>query len=478
MKKSLIALLSLVIVHHAEAQKNIAGTWEGKLNVSTTSLRIVIHIDGNPGAYIATMDSPDQGAKGIPVNRVNVNGDSLLLEITAIHGKLAGKLTSDTTFSGQWIQGASLPLELKKLPAGQMPTEAKRPQTPKPPFSYESDDVVYYNKDKSIQYGGTITKPKGGGPFPALLLITGSGQQNRDEEIFGHKPFAVIADYLTRKGYLVLRVDDRGVGQTTGDVKNATTKDFADDAMVGLDYLKSLPDVDKKKIGLLGHSEGGMIAEIVAAQRKDLAFVVLLAAPGVSIVDLMTDQNRAVLQTTTGLTKTQIESYLTLYKPLASVIASAYSDTAARNAATTVLNNWLAKTPKDIAAATTGITSDSIKQAFVEKSVEELYKPWYRFFFRYQPATYVQKMNTKVLALNGDKDIQVFSKTNLPALKASLQKSPSKTFETVELSGLNHLFQHCTKCTVAEYGALEETFASEALEVIGTWLDKNVPLSP
>lgn len=473
MKKSLITLLSLIVLYHAKAQRPVAGTWEGTLTVSTTSLRIVLHINDSHGTYTATMDSPDQGAKGIPASRVEVNGDSLLLEVAVAHAKLSGKLTSDSTFSGQWIQGVSFPLDLKKLPAGQTAIESKRPQTPKPPFPYQSNDVVYYNKNKSIQYGATITKPIGNGPFPALLLLTGSGQQNRDEELFGHKPFAVLADYLTRKGYMVLRVDDRGIGQTTGDVKAATTKDFADDAMVGLDYLKTLPDVDRTKLGLLGHSEGGMIAEMVAAQRSDIDFVILLAAPGENIIDLMTDQNRAVLQSS-GLISTQIESYLTLYKPLMTAITSAATDTAGRMAATTVVNHWIAKTPKDIVAATTGITNNSSKQAFIAKSVEELYKPWFRFFFRYQPDVYVRKMNTKVLALNGDKDIQVFSKTNLAALKASLQKSASKKFDVVELKGLNHLFQHCSKCTVAEYGELEETIAPEALEAIGTWLNKNI----
>lgn len=470
-----VALFSIFfLVGCLQAQENIAGTWEGKLNAGAVSLRIIFHINGQAGAYTATMDSPDQGAKGIPVGRVSRANDSLLLEVAAIGGKLSGKLASDTTFNGQWTQGgASLPLDLKKLGVGQSVAELKRPQTPKPPFPYESSDVVYYNKDRSIQYGATVTKPRGAGPFPALLLITGSGQQNRDEEIFGHKPFAIIADYLTRKGYLVLRVDDRGVGQTTGDVKSATTKNFADDAMVGLDYLKTLSDVDKTKIGLLGHSEGGMIAEMVAAQQKDIAFVVLLAAPGEPIIDLMTEQSRAVLQSS-SMSQQQLESYLALRKSLSSAVSLVESDSAAHAAATTVVNDWLAKTPKDVALASTGIANDSSKQDFVNKAVEMLYKPWWQFFFRYQPDVYVRKMNAKVLALNGDKDIQVFSKTNLPALKASLQKSPSKNFEVVELKGLNHLFQHCTKCTVAEYAELEETFAPEALQTIGTWLGKNV----
>lgn len=266
------------------------------------------------------MDSPDQGAKGISINRVQITGDSVVLELAAANAKYSGRLTSDSTISGQWLQGTAFPLDLKKT-SGEGTTEAlRRPQTPVPPFPYERIDVVFENPDKSIRYGATITRPEGGGPFPALLLLTGSGPQNRDEELYGHKPFAVIADYLTRKGYLVLRVDDRGVGETTGDRSSATSKDFADDAIVALDYLNILPDVDKTKIGLLGHSEGGMLAQMVAARRSEVDFLILMAAPGEKVVDLMTGQNKAVMESM-GLPAQAADHYLRLYKPLVSAIA-------------------------------------------------------------------------------------------------------------------------------------------------------------
>ena len=473
MKKFNLLFFCIFLLGEINAQTSVTGTWQGKLAVSATSLRLVIHIAEEGTGFSATLDSPDQGAKGIPVSRVERKGDSLWLEIAAAGAKLSGRLTSDTTFSGQWSQGVTLPLELKKSPEGATLAGPRRPQTPRPPFPYASTDVVYYNKEKTIQYGGTITKPNGNGPFPALLLLTGSGQQNRDEEIFGHKPFAVIADDLTRKGYLVLRVDDRGVGQTTGEVKTTTTRDFAGDALVSLDYLKSLPEVDKSKLGLLGHSEGGMIAQMVAAQRNDIAFVVLLAAPGEKVIDLMTDQNRAVLQSA-GVPATSIEPYLALYRPLALTITTAATEEAINTAALQLINNWLAKTPKEIVLATTGIRYEASKQAFLNEFKKTVNTPWFRYFLRYNPDEYVRKIKAKVLAINGGSDIQVIAKPNLSALKTSLQKSKSKNFTVVELPGLNHLFQHCTKCTIAEYGELEETIAPEALETIGNWLDKNV----
>ena len=327
--KSLLTPVFLLLAFSAFAQKSIGGDWQGKLSFSGTSLRLVIHFKNENGSYSATMDSPDQGAKGITASKVQLTGDSLLMEVASVGGKLTGRFTSDTTFSGQWFQGTSLPLDLKKLRAGEAAPELKRPQTPKPPFAYNSEDVIYYNKDKSIQYGATVTTPQGTGPFPALILITGSGQQNRDEELFGHKPFAVLADYLTRKGYVVMRVDDRGVGQTTGDVKNATSKDFATDVTTGLDYLKGLPQVNKTKLGMLGHSEGGMIAQIVSAQRSDVAFVVMMAGPGVKIIELMAEQTRAISEKN-GLSITAINSYVDLYKTVTPVIVSAATDSAAK----------------------------------------------------------------------------------------------------------------------------------------------------
>jgi uncharacterized protein len=468
--KKLIVLWFALQAFCAGAQHRISGIWEGHLNVGVPLL-MDFRIQQDSGRLQVQMDVPDQGLKGMEASSAEAGADSLVIEIAKISGRYEGKRVSDSLFHGEWIQaGRRFPLDLKKVTAL---TIARRPQTPVPPFPYKAEDVVYANKDKSIQYGATLTIPPGKGPFPAILLITGSGQQNRDEEILQHKPFAVIADYLTRKGYLVMRVDDRGMGQTTGDVKSATSRDFANDAEVSLDYLKQRKEVDPKHIGLLGHSEGGMIAEMIAAERKDIDFIILLAAPGENIKKLMTDQNAAILSSV-GMSKAYVSSYLDLYSKLLNIVPDAATVQEARQKALQVVNEWKAATAHNVVIATTGMYNDSTTNAYVNNMVYFLYLPWFRYFIHFDPAPYLEKAHSHILALNGDKDVQVVAGPNLLAMEASLKKSPAKSREIKELKGLNHLFQHCTWCTVQEYGQLEETIAPGVLETIADWLERKV----
>jgi len=357
--------------------------------------------------------------------------------------------------------------------AGVAQTASNRPQTPKPPFPYQSEELLYYNADSSIRYGATLTLPPGKGPFPALLLITGSGQQNRDEEIFRHKPFAVIADYLTRKGIVVLRVDDRGMGQTTGEVRLATSRDFANDAEVSLDYLKKRKEVNVFKIGLLGHSEGGMIAQMIAAERKDIDYLIFLAAPGEPTTRVMSDQNEAFLLKG-GLSKSYVDQYLRLYDSLLTGIIHSSSLEDARQKAGKLVDDWRTVTPAEAVKATTGITDTATRQRFINAFAPVVYSPWFRYFLSYDPDTVLPGISAKILALDGDQDIQVIARTNLPAMEASLKKGLSKDYELKELKGLNHLFQHCTTCNVQEYALLEETFAPEVLALIADWLQSHV----
>ena len=469
MKQISIFIISVFFSLFTHAQRSIDGAWEGKLNTGTFSLRVVFHLKKDAtGGFSGTMDSPDQGAKDIALTKAEVRNDSLFMEVGAVGGKAVGRLVNDSTFNGQWSQGpASLPLEMKKV---LRPTTLNRPQTPKPPFAYQSEDVSYHNRDKSIQYGATITIPlKKAGPLPAIILITGSGQQNRDEELFGHKPFAVLADYLTRQGYIVLRVDDRGVGKTTGKADSATSKDFAADVIAGLDYLKSRDEVDRARTGMLGHSEGGMIAQIVAAERADIAFVISLAGPGQKINDLMQDQGRAVMQSS-GVSKEAVDATSAFTGQMIPAVLSAASDSAAKRVAKEIFTAWSNQTPKEVVQATTGITNDKDLYDMVD-----VYRsPWMMYFFNYDPDPFIRKMKGKVLVLNGEKDIQVAAKPNLDGWRASLEKSGVKKYDIIELKGLNHLFQRCKTCTIQEYAQLEETIAPEALEAISTWLATNV----
>jgi pimeloyl-ACP methyl ester carboxylesterase len=470
MKKYLLISFLLVKGLGGFSQNNFPGLWQGTLKVSV-DLDLIFHINKNSQQQFSVLvDCPQQGLKGLGASNVTVRTDSIIVEMKQLNGSYRGRMLNDSTISGNWVQGVSLPLTLKRI---EKVIEVQKPQTPKPPFPYKSEDIIYYDASHKIQYGATITIPEGKGPFPAVLLITGSGQQNRDEEVMGHKPFAVIADYLTKKGFVVLRVDDRGMGQTTGDVALATSADFASDALVSLGYLENRPEVNKKKIGLMGHSEGGMIAEMIGAKRKDLSFIVLLAAPGENNIDLMVHQNEAILSAS-GLPMDYIQPYLGLYRKLASAATKAPSAEAAKIEASKLVEEWTAVTPANIVQATTGIKDQESKQKFIDLFTTQTSIPWFKYFLNYDPAPDLNKISARVLAINGDRDIQVVSKYNLPAMEAALKKSGSPAWQVKQLSGLNHLFQHCTRCTVEEYGQLDESFAPEALEIIGNWLKENV----
>ncbi len=445
------------------------GSWEGTLSVGV-DLRIIFHVksDGQ-GNLVSTADSPDQAAFGIPCDSTYIANQLLNIRMNALNAGYTGKLVNDTLIEGMFTQGQEFPLTLKKL---DKPTERNRPQNPKGPFAYKSEEVMYPAKDPSIQLAGTITIPDGKGPFPAALLITGSGPQDRNEELMGHKPFEVLADYLSREGYIVLRVDDRGIGKSTGMFAYATSVDFAGDASAGVDYLLTRPEVNRKKIGLIGHSEGGMIAPMIATSRKDIDFIVLLAGPGVKITELMAEQNAAILRSS-KVSADAIAAYIPLYDEVVSQIRMATDSAAAYKAAETLLESWTSKTDAKIISEMK-MDGDKNKKKFLSAMAGQISSPWFKYFLSFDPQPYLEKLKCKVLAINGDKDIQVISSQNLPAIAQALKKAKPKVWEVKALPGLNHLFQTCKQCTFQEYAELEETFSPVALNYIGVWLNKNV----
>ncbi|HYD21878.1 MAG TPA: acyl-CoA thioester hydrolase/BAAT C-terminal domain-containing protein [Flavipsychrobacter sp.] len=469
MRKLIFLFIFLAFTVSSFAQAKFTGLWEGKLNVGP-GLRLFFSIEEVGGKYSAKLIVPDQSKDPLDCADLEVRGDSLIIRIEQVKGGYAGLLVAPGSIKGSWSQaGRSAPLDLKKVDKIEL---ADRPQTPKAPFPYKSEDIIYHNKTKSIQYGATITIPQGKGPFPAIIMSTGSGPQNRDEEIYRHKPFAVIADYLTRKGYIVLRVDDQGMGKTTGNAATATTADFAKDVLVGIDYLKSRPEVDKRKIGVMGHSEGGLIAEMVAATSTDVNFIVLLAGPGINIINLMEEQNAMVLQQS-GISKEAVDAYLPLYNDIAMIIVNAAGRTEAEKQIGAAISSWKAKVHPNVTIPFGLNTEDGVKKT-VNEFAALLDAPWWRYFMGEEPKNYLEKLNCKVLALNGDKDIQVISESNLAGVKEALAKSRSPKYDVHEMKGLNHLFQKCLTCSSTEYGDLDETFSPDALKVIGDWLDANV----
>jgi pimeloyl-ACP methyl ester carboxylesterase len=331
--------------------------------------------------------------------------------------------------------------------------------------------VEYENADHSIHFGATLTYPDGGGSFPAVILITGSGLQDRDETIGLHKPFAVIAHYLTQKGIAVLRIDDRGIGKSTGDTKNATSADFAKDVETSLAYLKTRAEIDVEKIGLVGHSEGGMIGPLVASRHPEIAFVVMLAGPGIPIQELMAEQSAATLRTV-GISQEAIQAYMPFYRKLSEVIPRSPSAEEARKSAWVEFQKWQNATPKELIAATTGTTDSASAQKFVGHFTDQLYSPWFRYFMQYNPQPTLRELHCPVLALNGEKDVQVIAKSNLEGIRLSLKKNKKTSIQ--ELTGLNHLFQTCMTCGVGEYFTLEETFSPTALALMGNWIKEVV----
>ena len=465
-------MLFLFSCFTVNAQADFSGTWNGTLNVAG-ELHLVLHVTQMPdGSYSGTLDSPDQKVSGIKCDKVeaitDTSGNKLIFIINNLKVSYNGTLLNDSTLSGTFTQGAKLPLDLHRSDIPYVAKVKNRPQTPKPPFPYKSEEVVY--TANGLQYGGTITIPAGNGSFPAVLLITGSGAQDRDETVFSHKPFAVLADALTRDGFIVLRVDDRGIGSSTGNFSASTTADFVTDVNASLNYLKSRHEVNNKKIGLLGHSEGAMIAPMVASGRKDINFIVLLAAPGVKIVDLMAEQNAAVIRSM-GVDSAMAENYKPVYSQLVNTIANAPDTATAMRNALQVINN---SQPK-MDSATLFKLGIYDKEFYLKQLVTRCSTPWFKYFIQFDPQPYLTKLKkVKVLALNGSKDIQVVPRQNLPAIRSALVAGSTKTFEVKEMPGLNHLFQTCTKCTIAEYEQLEETISPSALQTITGWLNDKV----
>ena len=417
-KNTFITLLTALVVMTGQAQVNpttaLLGSWSGKLKVGTMSLTLVLHLEQADGYVKASLDSPDQGAKGISAYKEYLSDDSVAVKVESIGATYRAKL-KDGKLDGTFSQmGMKLALEMTKgVP------EVKRPQEPKPPFPYETEEVTFRNEKDSATLAGTLTWPVGYDKKSkkkpmVVLFVTGSGQENRDEEIFSHKPFLVIADYLARQGIASLRYDDRATGKSVGgDVKNATSEDFARDAAAGLEFLSNMKAFSK--VGILGHSEGGLIAFILGAHKKT-DFIVSLAGPGVQGDTLSALQSNRMME--------------------------------------------LSGIDPNLAVKVT------IKKLRQDPQFQKL--RWYQWFFDYDPSENISKTRCPVFALNGDRDCQVVPSQNLTAIRQLLPKSKKNLIK--EYPGLNHLFQHCTTGLPNEYGQIEETVSEEVMKDIAQWL--------
>jgi fermentation-respiration switch protein FrsA (DUF1100 family) len=462
---SVACLLLLASGCKTSAAKGVEGLWQGPLKVPGGELRVVFHVNkAADGKLTATMDSPDQSATGIAVDECAFSKGKLTLTAKAIGGGFEGTMKNDSTIDGKWSQaGMSLPLTLKRIDKLEA---VNRPQEPKPPYPYKEEEVTVENKTAGFTLAGTLTEPDSGGPFPAVVLITGSGPENRNEEVFSHKPFLVLSDYLTRQGIAVLRCDDRGVGKSGGDSHSATTADLATDALAAFQYLKNRKDIDTKHIGVLGHSEGGIIAPIVANEAPDVAFVVLMAGPGVPGDSVLMLQSWLVAKAE-GASDSTLKKSAIAQRALLNLAKSNLDSAALAAKLKPLLKEAMSHlSPADSQALSSADTSNQA----VEQQVKQVLTPWFHYFLNYDPRPALMKLKQPVLAINGDRDVQVAPKENLAAIEAALKAGGNKDYLVKELPGLNHLFQTATTGGVSEYAKIEETISPTALKVMADWI--------
>ena len=441
-----------------DAIASVEGVWQGAMEANGLRLRFQLHVNHDDEKHlIAALDSPDQGISGLPAVNVSQKLTVFHFEIPIVQGVYEGNLNAaKSLIAGNWTQGG-ITHNLNFQRSDKL-VELVRPQDPKKPYPYREEEVTFANPKAQVSLAGTLTLPSSAGPFPAAILIAGSGPHDRDENVAGHRPFLVLADHLTRKGIAVLRYDKRGIGKSTGNYDQATTEDFASDAAAAVEYLKSRKEINTKKMGLIGHSEGGLIAPMIASRSSDVAWVVLLAAPGLKGEQIMLLQSELILK------------------------AAGFDDDRIARARDFNLQSYaLARKEKDPVVLETKLTdlvdstgmSTTLPPTALKPQARMMTSPWFRFFLDYDPLPALKKTQCPVLALNGDKDLQIASKENLAQIEKALREGGNKDLETHELAGLNHLFQHAPTGSPTEYGGIQETFAPEALTFVSDWVLKH-----
>lgn len=453
MKKIVFVLITILGSYIGIAQE-ITGQWNGFLKVPGGQLRLEFNISKNENGYTTTMDSPDQGAKGIPITTTSFDTAKLKLELPSAGIVYEGELNQFNVIVGTFSQsGQTFPLNLSREKIEK--AKVKRPQEPQKPYSYYTEEVTFENKiDKNV-LAGTLSLPRKDGKFPVVILISGSGPQDRDEEIFEHKPFLVLADYLTKKGIAVLRFDDRGIGKSTGNFDTATTLDFANDVRAGVAYLQTRKEIDKNKIGLIGHSEGGVIAPMVAGDSKDIGFIVLLAGTGIRGDKLLLLQKQKIEQQKGASEKVIQNGQEVLKGAYDLIIASSANDPTLKSKVNSYLTTKL---------------GDKMVDNQIKTLTSQLTSPWMVCFLKLDPAVALEKVKCPVLALNGDKDLQVPADVNLDAIKNALANGGNKNVIIKKIPNLNHLFQESETGSPDEYATIELTFSPIALSEISSWI--------
>jgi pimeloyl-ACP methyl ester carboxylesterase len=442
-----------------QAASGVEGNWQGALDVGAFKLRLVLKISKSAdGKLTATVDSLDQNAKDLVVDTISLQDGTLNFEMKALGASYVGTLSKDASqLTGKFTQvGSVFPLDFNRVTdVSQM--DLNRPQTPKKPYPYKEEEVSYENKQDQVKLAATLTLPLGAGPFPAVVLITGSGQQDRNESLLSHQPFLVLADYLTRRGIAVLRADDRGMGGTSKGGPNDTTENYAADALAGVEFLKTRKEINAKQIGLIGHSEGGMAAPMAAAKSNDVAFIVLMAGPGIPGEKLLTKQIGLIAA---AECEKEVIRAVAEGQQLMATVVQEKDDAVARQKLHEGAVKRTEAAKKRIDAQLASADAQSVAWA----------TPWFRYFLSYDPRPTLMKVHVPVLAINGEKDLQVPAKEDLEAIDEALKAAGNKDYKIVLLPNLNHLFQTTKTGAPSEYAQIEETLAPILLQTIGDWI--------
>ena len=455
--------LSIATLPSAAQTVDAVGRWEGSIEAPGQPLVVKVDLEQADGAWSGTIDIPAQGAKDLPLSDVSVDGATVQFTIAGVPGEPTFEGTlADGEISGEFTQGpARLPFRL-----GREAVEVEappRPQEPKPPFPYDAEEVEYTTRD--VKIAGTLTLPPGDGKVPAALLISGSGALNRDLELAGHKPFLVLADHLTRLGIAVLRVDDRGVGGSTGSTSQSTSRDKANDVLFGVRFLRGHDRIDPERVGLIGISEGGLVAPLALnrVEPGTIAYAVLLAGPGVPGGDLLSQQLRRIAAAN-GVPAEKIEELAALQDRALRIIGGEMPPAEAEAALREVAREQLAASPE------TAQLSGEALESTVSAAVESNLSPWFRFFIRYDPAPALGGLAVPTLALFGGKDTQVDADQNQSAMETAFAASGNQDITVRRFPGMNHLFQTAGTGSPAEYAQIEQTMAPEVLDLIGSWI--------
>ena len=453
-----IVIVFVVGISTSYAEDRVIGHWEGHIEIPGQPLAVKIDLAVDDGDWRGTIGIPAQGAKDLPLSGIHVaeegEGTRVKFSIRDVPGNptFDGQLQNGI-ISGTFSQGG---VKFDFRLSREVVADLVRPQEPKPPFPYHSEEVTFQNGD--VNLAGTLTVPHGDGPFPAVLLISGSGLQDRDETVFGHKPFWVVADHLSRSGIAVLRVDDPGTGKSTPHPKPPTTADFATDVEAGVVFLKQ--DSRVGPVGLIGHSEGGAIAAIVASRRDDVDFVVLMAGPGVSGAELLRKQNERILEAM-GTDSERKQGLLTLLDRLSMTLTSNMTEDERRGEVEDIVRKQF---------ELNGVPAAQQDESQIRATVDQALSPWMRYFFAFDPRPVLEAIRVPVLALNGELDVQVDAEQNLTAITAALEKGGNQDVTVHRLPKHNHLFQRAKTGLVNEYAAIEETISPEVLGLIREWI--------